>query len=45
MSSGPAWGYGLAIELEHDSPRRRTLYGHLSKPYVKEREAASLCVV
>ena len=38
VSSGPAWGYGLAIELEHDSPRRRTLYGHLSKPYVKERD-------
>ena len=27
--------YGIAVELEHKSPRRRTLYGHLSEIYVK----------
>jgi hypothetical protein len=36
VSSGLAGGYGLAIEVEHDGPRRRTLYGHLSELYVKE---------
>jgi murein DD-endopeptidase MepM/ murein hydrolase activator NlpD len=36
MSSGLAGGYGLAVEIEHDGPRRRTLYGHLSELYVKE---------
>ena len=36
VSSGLAGGYGLAIEIEHDGPRRRTLYGHLSELYVKE---------
>ena len=35
VSSGLAGGYGLAIEVEHDRPRRRTLYGHLSELYVK----------
>ncbi|WP_396122476.1 M23 family metallopeptidase [Cyanobium sp. CH-040] len=35
VSSGNAGGYGLAIELEHDNPRRRTLYAHLSELYVK----------
>jgi murein DD-endopeptidase MepM/ murein hydrolase activator NlpD len=35
LSSGVAGGYGLAIEVEHDRPRRRTLYGHLSELYVK----------
>lgn len=35
VSSGLAGGYGLAIEVEHDNPRRRTLYGHLSELYVK----------
>ncbi|MCT0224235.1 M23 family metallopeptidase [Synechococcus sp. CS-1328] len=35
VSSGPAGGYGLAIEVEHDRPRRRSLYGHLSELYVK----------
>jgi murein DD-endopeptidase MepM/ murein hydrolase activator NlpD len=34
--SGLAGGYGLAIEIEHDNPRRRTLYGHLSELYVRE---------
>ncbi len=38
VSSGEAGGYGLAIEVEHDNPRRRTLYGHLSELYVKEGE-------
>jgi murein DD-endopeptidase MepM/ murein hydrolase activator NlpD len=38
VSSGLAGGYGLAVELEHDRPRRRTLYGHLSELYVKEGE-------
>jgi murein DD-endopeptidase MepM/ murein hydrolase activator NlpD len=38
VSSGLAGGYGLAVELEHDNPRRRTLYGHLSELYVKEGE-------
>ena len=35
VSSGLAGGYGIAIELEHSKPRRRTLYGHLSEFYVK----------
>jgi len=35
MSSGLAGGYGIAVELEHKSPRRRTLYGHLSEIYVR----------
>ncbi len=38
VSSGLAGGYGLAIEVEHDNPRRRTLYGHLSELYVKAGE-------
>ncbi len=38
VSSGLAGGYGLAVELEHDRPRRRTLYGHLSELYVKDGE-------
>jgi len=36
VSSGLAGGYGLAVEVEHDRPRRRTLYGHLSELYVKD---------
>jgi len=36
VMSGLAGGYGLAIEIEHDNPRRRTLYGHLSELYVRE---------
>lgn len=36
VSSGDAGGYGLAIELEHGNPLRRTLYGHLSELYVRE---------
>jgi murein DD-endopeptidase MepM/ murein hydrolase activator NlpD len=35
VSSGEAGGYGLAVEIEHGSPLRRTLYGHLSELYVK----------
>ncbi len=35
MSSGLAGGYGIAVELEHNPPQRRTLYGHLSEIYVK----------
>ena len=35
ISSGLAGGYGIAVELEHDNPRRRTLYGHLSEIYLK----------
>ena len=35
LSSGLAGGYGLAVEIEHQQPHRRTLYGHLSKLYVK----------
>lgn len=38
VSSGLAGGYGLAVELEHDRPLRRTLYGHLSELFVKEGE-------
>jgi len=38
VSSGLAGGYGLAIEIEHQRPRRRTLYGHLSELYVKTGE-------
>ena len=36
VSSGLAGGYGLAVEIEHDRPLRRTLYGHWSELYVKE---------
>jgi murein DD-endopeptidase MepM/ murein hydrolase activator NlpD len=39
VSSGLAGGYGLAIEIEHDRPLRRTLYGHLSELYVKEGDS------
>ena len=35
LSSGLAGGYGIAVELAHDQPKRRTLYGHLSEIYVK----------
>lgn len=35
VSSGLAGGYGLAVEIEHERPSRRTLYGHLSELYVK----------
>ena len=35
VSSGLAGGYGIAVELEHDAPRRRTLYGHLSEIYLR----------
>jgi murein DD-endopeptidase MepM/ murein hydrolase activator NlpD len=35
VSSGDAGGYGLAVEIEHGNPLRRTLYGHLSELYVK----------
>lgn len=35
ISSGLAGGYGLAIELDHRNPWRRTLYGHLSELYVR----------
>ena len=36
LSSGLAGGYGLAVELEHRHPLRRSLYGHLSELYVSE---------
>lgn len=35
VSSGMAGGYGLTIEVEHDNPKRRTLYAHLSELFVK----------
>ncbi|MBL6798300.1 MAG: M23 family metallopeptidase, partial [Synechococcus sp. BS307-5m-G39] len=35
LSSGLAGGYGIAVELDHGDPPRRTLYGHLSEIYVK----------
>jgi murein DD-endopeptidase MepM/ murein hydrolase activator NlpD len=35
VSSGMAGGYGLTVEIEHDNPRRRTLYAHLSELFVK----------
>lgn len=38
VSSGLAGGYGLAIELDHRNPWRRTLYGHLSELYVRAGE-------
>ena len=38
VSSGLAGGYGLAVEIEHERPRRRSLYGHLSELYVKPGE-------
>jgi len=39
VMSGTAGGYGLAIEIEHERPRRRTLYGHLSELYVREGDS------
>ena len=36
VSSGPDGGYGIAIVLEHNAPKRRTLYGHFSELYVKD---------
>ena len=39
VSSGLAGGYGIAVELEHANPRRRTLYGHLSEFYVKSGQS------
>jgi murein DD-endopeptidase MepM/ murein hydrolase activator NlpD len=38
VSAGLAGGYGLAVELEHDRPSRRTLYGHLSELFVQPGE-------
>ena len=38
VSSGLAGGYGLAVEVEHQRPLRRTMYGHLSEIYVKAGE-------
>ena len=38
LSSGLAGGYGIAVELDHGDPPRRTLYGHLSEIYVKAGE-------
>ena len=38
VSSGLAGGYGLAVEIEHQRPRRRSLYGHLSELYVQPGE-------
>jgi murein DD-endopeptidase MepM/ murein hydrolase activator NlpD len=35
VSSGLAGGYGLAVEIEHRDPKRRTLYGHLSELFVQ----------
>ena len=35
LSSGLAGGYGIAVELDHAEPPRRTLYGHLSEIYVQ----------
>lgn len=35
ISSGLAGGYGITVVLEHQNPRRRTLYGHLSEIYVQ----------
>jgi len=35
VSSGLAGGYGLAVELEHQRPLRRSLYGHLSELFVR----------
>lgn len=38
VSSGLAGGYGLAVEIEHQRPLRRTLYGHLSELFVQSGE-------
>ena len=38
VSSGLAGGYGLAVEIEHRNPLRRTLYGHLSELFVQPGE-------
>ncbi len=35
VSSGLAGGYGLAVEVEHQRPLRRSLYGHLSELFVR----------
>ena len=35
VSSGLAGGYGITVVIQHQQPRRRTLYGHLSELYVK----------
>ena len=35
VSSGLAGGYGITVVLEHNNPKQRTLYGHLSEIYVK----------
>ncbi|NDG01513.1 MAG: M23 family metallopeptidase, partial [Synechococcaceae bacterium WBB_32_011] len=36
--AGLAGGYGIAVELEHRNPQRRTLYGHLSELFVQTGE-------
>jgi murein DD-endopeptidase MepM/ murein hydrolase activator NlpD len=41
LSSGLAGGYGLAVELEHRHPLRRSLYGHLSELYVSEGDTVA----
>lgn len=38
VSAGLAGGYGIAVELEHRNPQRRTLYGHLSELFVQSGE-------
>ena len=35
IRSGWAGGYGITVELEHRSPRQRTLYAHLSETLVR----------
>ena len=42
LSSGLAGGYGVAIELEHVEPLRRTLYGQLSEIYVRPGQTVRL---
>ena len=41
VSSGLAGGYGITVVLEHQAPRRQTLYGHLSELYVKTGQKVS----
>ena len=45
LSSGLAGGYGVAIELEHAEPLRRTLYGHLSEIYVRPGQPVRLSLI
>ena len=42
IRSGWAGGYGITVELEHRSPRQRTLYAHLSETLVRPGDQVRL---